>query len=196
MEKRFSKMGISAVFSTNFSKREREKITKIHEKIIFKILKKKLKKRSKVLDFGCGYGRFSNFFVKKFSSFYFGVERSKSLLKNLKNEKKKKFLDYSNFVKSRKFKEYFDLCFVFSVLGGYPKNKIKKYVKILKNSIKPNGLIFFVETISDIDIEGEWRFRTINFYKSLFSDFKISSEFYFLEDGRNRRIFWGKKINP
>jgi len=195
-EERFSKMGISAVFHRNFNKKEREKITNVQKKIIFQILKKKLKKESKVLDFGCGYGRFSNFFVKRFSSFYFGVEKSKSLLKTLKNEKKKKFLSYSNFVKNKKFKGYFDLCFVVGVLGGMPKNKIKKYIKILKNSIKPNGLIFFIEIISDREIEGVWRLRTINFYKSLFSDFKILSEFYFIEDGRNKGIFLGKKINP
>ena len=97
---RVEKMGNSAVFGNKISEKEQKKITKIHQKILYKVLKNKLKKNSRVLDFGCGYGRFSDFFVKSFNCNYVGVENTKLFLKNLKSEKRKKFLSFAYFKKN------------------------------------------------------------------------------------------------
>ena len=53
-----------------------KKITDIHEKILLKCLNGNIELGSNVLDFGCGYGRFSDFFVKKFNCNYIGVENN------------------------------------------------------------------------------------------------------------------------
>ena len=58
---RVSEMGNSSVFSSNISIKEQKKLTKIHQKMTLKVLKKRVKKKSKLLDFGCGYGRFKDF---------------------------------------------------------------------------------------------------------------------------------------
>lgn len=193
-DKRVQQMGNSAVFANNISKKEQEKITKIHQEILSKVLKNKLKKKTKVLDFGCGYGRFSDFFIKNFNSNYVGVENSKLFLKNSKNSKKKNFLSFVDFKKNKKYNNYFDLCFIFAVLGGLKKEKAKKIVKILKNKIKPNGKICFVDIVSEKEKEGSWNFRTENFYEILFYEFKTLNKYYFLEDGQKKMIYYGEKI--
>jgi len=184
----------SAVLSKKYNKSEYNRIDSIQKKILYKILKSKIKKNYKILDLGCGAGRFSSFFTKVLKMQYFGVDSSISLLKFTKNKKNQKFMYLTNFLNNQKYTKFFDVVFIFTVLGGIPNKKINTTKEIIYKTIKNNGLLFFVELVRETTLEGAWRYRTINFYKTLFKRFKINSNFYFLQDNNEYRIFFGRKF--
>jgi SAM-dependent methyltransferase len=184
----------SAVFGKKYNKSEYKKIDSIQKKILYKILKSKIKKNYKILDFGCGTGRFSTFFSKILKARYFGVDNSISLLKFTKNKKNQKFMHITDFLNNKEYEKSFDFIFIFAVLGGIPNKKINKTKEIIYKTIKDSGFLFFVELVRKTTVEGFWRYRTINFYKTLFKEFKLDSNYYFLQDNDDYRIFFGKKL--
>ena len=184
----------SAVFGWKYSKAEYNKINNIHKKILYKVLKFKIKKNYKILDLGCGTGRFADYFTKNFKAKYFGIDNSLSMLKFTKNKKNQEFIHLENFLDNKKYTKFFDVIFIFSVLGGIPNKKLNDTKQIIYKTIKNNGFLFFVEIVKETTLEGAWRYRTINFYKTLFKEFQINSNFYFLQDNDDYRIFFGKKF--
>ena len=190
---RTKNMGNASVFGNLIDVVEQKNLTNIHTKILQRCLNEQIQKESKILDFGCGYGRFSNFFVEELDCNYFGVENTEFFLKNLKNEKNKNYLNFNQLLE-KKYDNYFDLLFVFAVFGGFKKKKLSNIFEMLEKKIKSKGRILVVEAISEKNIEGEWSVRTENFYKNLFKNFNISTKFYFLEDNKFRQIFLGKKL--
>jgi SAM-dependent methyltransferase len=190
---RSEKMGNSSVYGNLIDEEEQKKITDIHRKILLKCLDGKISKESKVLDFGCGYGRFSDFFVYDLDCNYFGVENTEFFLKNINNEKKKTYLNF-NQLTSKKFDDFFDVIFVFAVFGGFKKKKLLDIFNMLKTKIKSKSKIVVVEAISEKNVEGVWSFRTEQYYKKLLSNFDISTKFYFLEDNKFKQIFFGKNF--
>ena len=190
---RTKNMGNSSVFGNQIENEEMKNITNIHKKILLKVLGKISFKGSKILDFGCGYGRFSNFFSEELDCDYFGVENAEFFLKNLKNEKNKNYLNFDQLL-DKKYNNYFDLLFVFAVFGGFKKKKISNIFNMLQEKIKPKGRILVIEAISEKNIESEWSTRTEQYYRNLFKNFDISTKFYWLEDNRFRQIFLSKKI--
>ncbi len=183
-------MGNSSVYANHISREEQKKVTKIHEKLLFKVLKNRIKKKSKFLDFGCGYGRFQKFFEKKFKIDYLGVEKENFFLKKLNS---KKFISYKKFTKIKKYNNYFDIIFMWAVLGGFNNKNVKQIIEILKKKLSKQGIFCCVEIVSKIEKQGYWRFRTIQYYKNLFKGFAVNSDFYFIEDGQKRNFFLFRK---
>jgi cyclopropane fatty-acyl-phospholipid synthase-like methyltransferase len=193
-DQRTEKMGKSSVFGNQINNEEQKKITNLHKKILFKCLDGNLQKESKILDFGCGYGRFSEFFVSELDCNYFGVENTNFFLKNCENTKRKKYFSFDQLKREKRYDNYFDLLFVFAVFGGFKKDKLSDIFKMLEKKIKSNGKILVVEATSEKEIEARWNLRTEKYYKNLFNGFDISTKFYFLEDNQVKQIFFGTKI--
>lgn len=184
--KRTKEMGNSSVFEHNISEQKQQEITRTHEELIFKVLKNYVKKNMNLLDFGCGYGRFQNFFEDTLSMNYYGVEKENFFLKNLDN---KKFFDYENFKNLKKFDNYFDLIFIWCVLGGLNKKNLENILELLNKKLSENGIICLVDVVSKTEKQGYWKFRTLNFYQNLFKSFKINSDYYFIEDSIRKNFF-------
>ncbi len=100
---------------------------------------KKYDKQGKVLDFGCGNGRFAALFNK---AEYFGIDISEELIKIAKNKfPNKKFyvFDGLNIPFENNF---FDFVFSIAVFHHIPSKALRQEVLLeLKRVLKPEGLL-------------------------------------------------------
>ena len=141
---RSEKMGNSSVYGNLIDEEEQKKITDIHRKILLKCLDGKISKGSKVLDFGCGYGRFSDFFDVIFVFAVFG------------GFKKKKLLDIFNILKT-KIK---------------PKSKIVVVEVISEKNVEGEWSLrteqYYKKLLSNFDISTKFYFLEDNKFKQIF----------------------------
>jgi len=116
---------------------------------LFLLKKKKLNKKSKILDIGCGRGKIFGFLSRKLklNNKPIGVDpvphKDVDKLIDFRNE------DAFNFFKTNQNK--FDLIMIKQTLHFFDKNERKKLIKICKNNLKKNGLliIFSLNTINN-----------------------------------------------
>ncbi len=112
----------------------------IHQLDFFNLVKDK---KIKILDVGCGFGYFLNFFYKKKYKNLIGIDPDKNLLKLIP----KKIKTYSYYANKTKFKDNsFDVIFIYMVLH-HLKNDKEYYETIneIHRILKPNGLVFITE---------------------------------------------------
>ena len=116
---------------------------------LFLLKKKKLNKKSKILDIGCGRGKIFGFLSRKLklNNKPIGVDpvphKDVDKLIDFRNE------DAFNFFKTNQNK--FDLIMIKQTLHFFDKDERKKLIKICKNNLKKNGLliIFSLNTINN-----------------------------------------------
>ena len=104
------------------------------------LIKKLLKDKEKVLDFGCGNGRFSEIFKK---TQYIGVDISSKLIDMAqKKYPRKKFLVIDGL--NLPFKDnFFDLVIAIAVFHHIPSKELRiKVLKEIKRVLKNNGILF------------------------------------------------------
>ena len=90
LEKKTQALVLSrSAYSKNYYKNMRQEISKIDKfceiNFNFFLKKNKFSKKSKICDFGCGYGNYFNI-INKFSSQLYGVEINKKKINYLKNK--------------------------------------------------------------------------------------------------------------
>mgnify|MGYP001047702209 FL=1 len=115
----------------------------------FLLRKKKLNKKSRILDIGCGRGKIFGSLSRKLKLINkpIGVDpvshKDTDKLIDFRNK------DIFNFFKSNQIK--FDLIMIKQTLHFFNKDKRKKLIKICKNNLKKNGLliIFSLNTINN-----------------------------------------------
>jgi SAM-dependent methyltransferase len=156
------------VNSENWSTRSvsltRNYLSKIHRRLIlneldfFNLVKDK---KSKILDFGCGFGYFLKFFFKKNYKNIFGIDPDKNLLKKIP-KKIKTYTCYGNKTKFRN--NSFDVIFVYGVLHHLHNDKeYYEAINEIHRILKHDGLIFIAEP-------GRYKFfRFIEYLFYLFS---------------------------
>jgi len=104
---------------------------------------KTLKKKSKILDLGCGTGRFANYYAKRGHN-VIGIDFSKEMIRIGKRKYKNLKLIHKDMLKIKYKKETFDaICITYS-LFHVTKNNAKKVIKNSYNWLKPNGILFLV----------------------------------------------------
>jgi len=139
-------------------------LSKIHRGLIlnkldfFNLVKNK---KSRILDFGCGFGYFLKFFFEKNYKNIIGIDPDKNLLKTIP-KKIKTYTCYGNKTKFRN--NSFDVIFVYGVLHHLHNDKeYREAVNEIHRILKPDGLVFITEP-------GRYKFfRFIEYLFYLFS---------------------------
>lgn len=120
-----------------------------------------IRKNNKVLDLGCGNGRFVNI-IKEKGGEYFGCDVSESLINIAKKNYPNENFQVNQALKLPFENNYFDIIYSIAVLHHIPSKQFRlEFLKEVKRVLKPGGL--FVATV--------WRPKKFLF-KKLFWLFK------------------------
>lgn len=195
-EKRATQLGERSPININ-SNLSVDSLTKIQESILFPYLLKYLNgSEKKVLDFGCGTGRFTKR-LKNYQDFNFssviGIDpigvhieiatsNDASCEYYICKDSKIQFPD-----------NYFDLIWINLVIGGIPKNEIKKTLKELNRVLRIDGLIFLVENTTQLEDSSYWTYRDENYFINIFDFVNLDKITEFEEFKEQFTVFTGRK---
>ena len=194
---RADKHGKYSVIDTRTPKEEFDFVTNLQKKIMFLNLRKYLSgKEKKVLDFGCGAGRFSEELTKiNNQASVLAIDTEKKLIDIAKRKKR------VNFMHIRRLDQIhssFDLIFIANVLGGIEKNELYKIKNFFIRKLNKGGILFLTEHVSKSkiikkEILKEWSNRNDEFYLTLFRKISLKKidEYKYLQNDTS--IYIGKK---
>lgn len=128
------------IFIKNLDNREVDELVKHFSE-------KYLKRKSKILDLGCGTGRHSVFLSERGHEVY-ALDKSKIALSKIKKTKNIKFYN-ENILESKFPNESFDAIISIMVLHHNTLENIKNYFKKIKFILKKEGLLCFSVLSSD-----------------------------------------------
>ena len=101
-----------------------------------------LKKNEKILDLGCGNGRFYKI-IKNQKCHYIGVDTSEELIKIAKKKYPKGNFQLANGLNLPFPSNYFDKIYCIAVLHHLPSKKLRlDFLKEAKRVLKPKGFLF------------------------------------------------------
>lgn len=166
---RAKKFGPRAVLNLGHSADELGNVTKRQQEIIFPIVERQLTgAESVVLDLGCGPGRFTSDLSTLIGGRAIGVDPIQRFL-----DLAPKFSD----VEYRQMDERtlpvsdrsVDVVWICLVLGGLVDDGVlKDVISEVRRVLKPGGLIALTENTSSSPDSVHWKFRSVEFYMSLF----------------------------
>jgi 2-polyprenyl-3-methyl-5-hydroxy-6-metoxy-1,4-benzoquinol methylase len=193
---RSKKFGKYSVIDTQTPKEEFEHVTRIQKNILIKNLKKYLTGREKkILDFGCGTGRFSKE-LSKISKKHkvVAVDTEKNLIDIAIPSKNVRYLHIKDL---KEIKGKFDLIFIANVLGGLDKNKIFFVANFLSNSLNKNGILFLNENTDNNNnnkrVFQYWESRNDKFYIDLFPKINLKKVDTYKYNHMLTSVFVGKR---
>ena len=100
------------------------------------------KTKIKVLDLGCGNGRFGKFLSEKKKIEYAGLDSNQYLLKRAKINLPKAKLYKQDLLQPWPIKEKFDLVAILGVMHHLPKENRAEILKQAVKRLKPSGILF------------------------------------------------------
>jgi len=115
----------------------------------FLLKKKKLNKKSKILDIGCGRGKIFGYFSRKFKLINKPIGIDSVLHKDVDKSINFKNEDVFKFFNNNQNK--FDLIMIKQTLHFFNKDQRSKLIKVCKSNLKKNGvlLIFSLNTLNN-----------------------------------------------
>ena len=194
---RVQKYGKYSVLSTKTPQSEFDNVTNFQKKIMFSNLRKFLNhKEKKILDFGCGTGRFSDEMTNINNNVsVIAVDTEKKLINLAQRKNRVSFMWLRNLSQLRM---KFDIIFIANVLGGMERKNLPKLVNFLISKLNKGGIVFLSEHISDkkendLEILKRWAFRDDNFYLSLFRNVFLRKVDEYMYNDYRTSIYIGRR---
>lgn len=186
--------GLLAVYNQAHSKEEAEELDK-KLNLLYRpiILEKIIPKDKNVLDFGCGWGRFSGFLQELFPGQIIGVDISSKIIELSPHHYPRCKYKVLHGEKIPIQDNFIDVVFIHLVLGAIPKNNLKKYTAELDRVSNENSLFFIVENTSKNSDTVYWHFHTANEYQELFSFVDLQKVNTYEDVNEEISIFLGRK---
>jgi len=194
-EKRAKQYGKRSVFNIGHSKNEMETITKMQKYQIFPLFRKQLTGNENiVIDFGCGTGRFTCDLAQIIDGKAIGLDPIQYLL-DLAKEEKCINVEYRTMSEGKipVASDSADIIWICLVLGGIvDQNVLKDTVLEMQRVLKEKGLIFLVENTTNGNDGDYWKYRSIEFYQSLFDYVDLKHISDYMDMGETISIMAGR----
>ena len=193
-KRRAKKYGPRAALNIGHSNEEIGAVTEMQREKIFPSLKHALTGcEETILDLGCGPGRFTPDLAELIQGNAIGVD---PIQRFLDMAPKQKNVQYKLMEESSipVIDNSIDVVWICLVLGGIiEKHVLQEIVSEVDRILKDGGLIALIENTTDINDGKYWKFRSVEFYQSLFgfAELKHQSDYYDL--GERISIMVGRK---
>jgi len=184
-KKRAKQYGPRAALNIGHSDAEIEAVTRMQKEKIFPLLKNELKgNENTILDLGCGPGRFTPDLAELIQGKAIGVDPIQDFLDMAP---KHEDVEYRPMKESTipADDESVDIVWICLVLGGIIKTRVlRSIVSEVDRTLKPEGLLLLTENTADAKDGAYWKFRSVEFYQSLFgfAELKHFSDYYDLDE--------------
>ncbi len=159
--------------------------------IQFNLLNEYLSKDSKILDFGCGYGRVCNQFLEKSYKNIVGIDISKKMIKRGLSINPTMNLIHFDGEKIPFEDDTFDACSLMAVLTCIAPDLVQKsIISEIHRVLKPGGILY----ISDMYLQKDQ--RNIDRYIRYQDEYKNYGVFKLPDNGvvRHHNIDWIKEL--
>jgi SAM-dependent methyltransferase len=157
------------------------------------------KRKARILDFGCGYGRFSNALANIYATYRVLAYDPCSDFFNLASYHKRvryRACGPHSFFHAEK--HLFDAMWIVNVLGYLPDDIVSQYGPLLNQLLAPDGLLFLVERTAEKEEESDsfWKARTVPFYTALFPEINLTPVGAYVVQEKQMTVLAGRKIVP
>ena len=187
---RAKSFGPNGVYNLSLNEHEKKEITELQFSIISKImLSFKTQGFRKVLDYGCGPGRFTKLLSEVTASKVIGVDIVPEFINYAKMNDE--FNDYKLLQKNTipVLTKSIDVIFICLVLGALTENEIKKMKReLIRVSISCPKILIIENTTEGLK-SNHWNYRKIEFYENLFSEFNLKATDSYFEGKEKITVF-------
>jgi len=165
--KRVAQYGKRSVFNIAHTEDELEKITERQKKEIFPYFVSSLEGTEKtVLDFGCGFGRFTPDLARMICGDAVGVDPIPALIEMARPRTNVAYRVMEGGVIPLP-DEHFDIVWICLVLGGLTGGALKIEIAEIDRVLKKGGLLFIIENTSKKKNVPHWTYRQFDEYRTL-----------------------------
>ena len=193
-EKRVRQYGRRSVMNISHSDEELAKVTEMQKREIYPYFVSSLRGGERtVLDFGCGYGRFTPDLAGMIHGAALGVDPVKDLLKMAPPHEgvEYRWTDGGRIPASD---SEMDVVWVCLVLGGLKGGALSTAIGEIGRVLKQGGLLFIIENTSQKDAVPHWAFRTFEEYRALLPFVRLAHLHDYFDSEERISVMAGRKL--
>ena len=193
-KERGKKYGERAVLNLAYSPEKMDEVTVKQRNIIFPLIKKYLSgTERKILDFGCGPGRFTKELSLLIGGSGIGIDPVEDFITIARErDPVNQYLVVDDY--AIPFADnYFDVIWICLVMGGISTSNLKKIENEITRVAKFDALLILIENTTVQQDHEHWYYRPVDFYENLFAKFNLVLEGEYEEFEETVSIMIGKK---
>jgi SAM-dependent methyltransferase len=191
---RAKRHGVRGVLNLGHGEDEIEEVTQMQKEKIFPHLESVLNgTEERILDYGCGPGRFTADLAKLIRGTAVGVDPIQQFLNLAPQNQDVAYHLMRDGVLSLEHM-YFDVVWICLVLGGVLDNDaLHLAASEVKRVLKTGGILILVENTSNTKDSEYWKYRSVDFYRVLFGFANLVHEADYFDLGERISIMVGRK---
>lgn len=193
-ESRALEHGMRSVLDLRHTDADVQTVTAAQTDLLFPLLRGCLEPGDhRVLDFGCGPGRFTPGLARLVDGTAMGIDPVGHLLEMAPRDPR---VEYRRLVGRRipASDSFFDVVWVCVVLGGIVhEREIRRVAREITRVLKPRGLLFLVENTSGTPDKYYWKYRTVDDYRRLFPSIELAQISEYTDIDQRMSVLAGRK---
>lgn len=172
---------------------EVDAVTATQAALLFPLLQKCLEPGDKrVLDFGCGPGRFTPLLAQLVDGSALGVDPVEQYFEMAPRAANVEYRPLRGGIDAPDGS--FDVVWICVVLGGIvSRRELERAVREIERVLRPGGLLFLVENTSDTHDGYYWKYRSVDDYRRLFPSVALAAISEYVDIDQRMSVLAGRK---